>query len=120
MWETEQEKLEKAGRKWSEADDPRMGYRFAHFYCEKCGKDLGQFDIVTTNPETFMYCHDCVKEYIKPVPNNLGCGTVIEDHGINVVLKYTGGYYKEIVVEKICYFNKKGRYIKVKGKRYYI
>lgn len=119
MWIDEERKLEKSGRKWTESES--IPYRFAHLYCEKCGKELGCFDIVTTNPETNMYCSDCVAEYINPhIPVELPCGFIVKDYGGSVDLKYAGGYYEELTVNKVCYFNKKGRYIKVKGKRYYV
>ena len=68
-----------------------------------------------------MYCDDCVREYIRPTPFNISDNIeVVADFGNNVKLKYIGGYYSELIVEKICYFDKKGRYLKVKGKKYYI
>ena len=45
---------------------------------------------------------------------------VIFDNGNTVRVKYKSGYYPEMVVDKICYFNKKGRYIKIKGKTFYL
>lgn len=47
-------------------------------------------------------------------------GTVVKDFGDSVYLKYKSGGYIEQTVLKDCYFNTKGRYIKVKGKRVYI
>ena len=119
MWKSEEDKLNKSGRKWKPSLD-YMPYRCAELFCEECGVSLGIHDIVCTNLETIMYCKDCVQKYIKQVPIELSCGTVIKDFGNSVYLEYTNGYYEKLVVDKICYFNKKGRYIKVKGKRYYI
>ena len=118
MWESEKNKLIKSGRKWAESS--YMPYRCAELFCEECGKPLGIYDIVCTNLETVMYCERCVSKYIKETPITLECGTVIKDWGTDVELEYNNGYYSLMRVTKVCYFNKKGRYIKVKGKRYYI
>ena len=119
MWKDEADKLNKSGRKWAESDF--LPYRFAELFCEKCGKSLGRFDMVCTNVQTNMYCEECVKPYIIEVPFNLSEDKeIVEDKGNSVVLKYKGGYYSELDTEKLCYFNKKGRYIKVKGKTYYL
>ena len=45
---------------------------------------------------------------------------MVKDFGDSVYLKYKSGGYIEQTVLKDCYFNIKGRYIKVKGKRVYI
>lgn len=113
------DKLNKSGRKWKESKE-WLPYRAAELFCEECGCSLGMFDIVTTNLESNMYCTKCVKKYIKDVPILLPIGVISEDFGDCVTIEYTNKYYKYISVSKICYFNKKGRYIKVKGKRYYI
>ena len=81
---------------------------------------MGIHDIVCTNLESTMYCSDCVQKHIKDTPIILPCGTIREDFGMSVTLEYTNSYYSSMAVDKTCYFNKKGRYIKVKGKRYYI
>ena len=81
---------------------------------------MGIHDIVCTNLESTMYCAKCVQKYIKDTPRTLPCGTVVEDAGGSVSLEYTDNYYKAMTVSKTCYFNKKGRYVKVKGKRYYV
>lgn len=119
MWKDEEEKLNKSGRKWKESKG-NLSYRYAELFCEKCGVSLGEHDIVCTNLETIMYCDECAKEYIKQSPLNLPCGVVTNDYGNSVNLEYSGNYYKSMTVNKICYFNSKGRYIKVKGKRFYI
>lgn len=119
MWKSEEDKLNKSGRKWKPSLN-YMPYRCAELFCEECDVSLGIHDIVCTNLETIMYCKDCVQKYIKQVPIELSCGTIIKDFGNSVSLEYTNGYYEKLVVDKTCYFNKKGRYIKVKGKRYYI
>lgn len=119
MWESMKEKLNKSGRKWKESTD-RMPYRCAELFCENCGKSLGIYDIADTNLESNMYCSKCLHKYIKDTPMEIDCGTVLVDMGGSVQLKYTDNYYETMVVTKTCYFNKKGRYIKVKGRRYYI
>ena len=119
LWKDVEDKLNRSKRKWNPSLD-YMPYRCAELFCENCGVSLGIHDIVCTNLETSMYCGNCVKKYIKDVPLALPCGTVVKDYGATVRLEYTDSYYVSVVVDKICYFNNKGRYIKVKGKRYYI
>lgn len=118
LWKPLQEKLSKANRKWTPCD--YLSYRFANLLCEKCGKVIGKFDIVDTNLDTYKYCSECVKPYIINTPKEIDCGTILEDYGTMVKLEYTGGYYEKIIVDKVCYFIKKGRYIIVKNKRYYL
>ena len=68
-----------------------------------------------------MYCPKCVKPYIRSVPFDLTENIeVLSDWGNDVTVKYKGGYYDELVTGKICYFNKKGRFIKIKGRTYYL
>lgn len=119
LWKNEEDKLIKSGRKWAECD--YIPYRFAELFCERCGVSMGKYDIVTTNLQTFMYCSNCVKPYICTVPFDLSKDKeIVFDSGNTVLIKYKGGYYQELITEKVCYFNKKGRYIKVKGKTYYL
>ena len=119
LWKYEEAKLIKSGRKWAECD--RIPYRYAELFCEKCGKSVGTYDMVCTNLQTLMYCTDCVKPYIRTVPFNLTDDKEVTfDNGNTVIIKYKGGYYPELAVNKICYFNKKGRYVKIKGKTYYL
>lgn len=115
MWKSEQEKLDKSKRKYVP-----VSYRDAELFCEECGVSLGVHDIVYTNLESMIYCGKCAKKYIKETPIVLSCGKVKDDFGTFVTLEYTDNYYESLTVSKTCYFNKKGRYIKVKGKRYYI
>ena len=119
MWKSEEDKLNKSGRKWKPSPD-YMPYRYAELFCEQCGASLGIYDIPCTNLESEKYCKICVQKYIKECPIELPCGTVIEDHGGSVLLKYENSRYEAFWVCKTCYFNSKGRYIKVKGKRFYI
>ena len=119
LWKSEEDKLIKSGRKWAECDC--IPYRYAELFCEECGKSIGLYDIVCTNLQTHMYCADCVKPYILTTPFDLTENMeILFDNGDMVEIKYKGGYYKELVTYKTCYFNKKGRYIKVKGKTYYL
>ena len=121
LWDREKNKLIKSGRKWKPSII--MTYRCAELFCEKCGKSIGVHDIVTTNLETFMYCSECVKPYIKEIPYTISEGIdVVKDMGNSVVVRYYTSD-KNIGVKdeyKVCYFNKKGRAIKIKGKKYYI
>lgn len=117
MWKSEQEKLDKSGRKWAESDF--LPYRYAELFCEKCGKSVGKHDIVCTNLQTLMYCADCVKPYVREVPYSIAEDKeVVFDNGNTVQVKYKDGYYAELIVDKVCYFNKNGRHIKIKGKAY--
>ena len=97
-----------------------MPYRCAELFCEKCGKSMGVQDIICTDLRTLMYCGDCVKPYLRQVPYNLTDDKeIIFDNGLTVEIKYKDNYY-DLTCDKICYFNKKGRYIKIKGKTYYL
>ena len=119
LWEKVENKLNKSGRKWKETD--YMPYRCAELFCEKCGKSMGIQDIVCTDLRTLMYCGDCVMPYIRQVPYNLADDKeIVFDNGLTVKIKYKDNYYHELTCNKICYFNKKGRYIKIKGKTYYL
>ena len=119
LWKSVESKLIKSGRKWSECD--YIPYRFAELYCEGCGKRMGHFDIACTDLKTYMYCAECVKPFIRETPFCLDQNIqVVSDYGGYVKVKYYGDYIHEMVVSKICYFNKKGRYIKVHGKIYYL
>lgn len=97
-----------------------ISYREVELFCKTCEKSLGNFDIVTTNLESYVYCDKCMVNFIKDVPNKSNeYFDIVQDFGNEVVIRY----YKDIRVYdevKICYFNQKGRYIKVKNKRYYI
>lgn len=122
LWKSEEDKLIKSKRKWKPSTD-KMPYRCAELFCEKCGKSMGIQDIVTTNLETLMYCSECVHPYIKDTPYNvIDSVDVIKDTGNDVIIRY---YRNDRLIGiqdeyKVCYFNKKGRAIKIKGKKYYI
>ena len=120
MWNSLLRKLEKSGRKWAETD--YIPYRFARLFCVGCGKDLGRnFDIANTDLKAHQYCLECVKPYILTTPFKLDDGIeVVADRGNDVTVKYIGGYYPTLETEKLCYFNSKGRFIKIKGKTYYL
>jgi hypothetical protein len=122
LWKDQEDKLNKSGRKWKPSEII-MPYRCAELFCEKCGKSMGIQDIVCTNLETIMYCSECVKPYIKEVPYTIAEGVdIVKDFGNEVIARYYGAD-KNVGVQdeyKVCYFNKKGRSIKVKGKKYYL
>lgn len=122
LWKDEENKLNKSKRKWKPSTT-LMPYRCAELFCEKCGKSMGIQDIVCTNLETLMYCSECVRPFVKETPYTIAEGIdVIKDMGNDVVARYYGSD-KLIGVQdeyKVCYFNKKGRAIKVKGKKYYL
>lgn len=112
-------KLNKAGRTWSPA--ATLPYRNAELFCENCGKSLGVHDIVCTDVRTMMYCAECAKVFVLPTPYKINDEIqIVFDNGVAVDAEYHGGYYDLIRVNKICYYNKKGRFIKIKGKQYYL
>jgi len=98
-----------------------MPYRCAELFCECCGKSLGVHDIVYTNLESNMFCGKCQRPYIRKTPFDLAENIqVVSDAGGFVSLRYVDGYYPDLTVMKECYFNRKGRYVKIKGKRHYL
>lgn len=120
LWEHLKNKLEKSKRKWKPSAE-RMPYRCAELFCEKCGMSMGIYDIVDTNLEAHMYCNECVKPYIKSTPYYISENMeIIFDNGNSVVLRYHHSPLWMQDEHKICYFNSKGRSIKVKGKKIYI
>lgn len=107
-------RLEKAKRKY----DVCNNRRHAVLYCIECGKRLGEFDMFCDSHEAHKYCCDCVKKFILPTPIVLSENmSVLSDFGSSVLLRYEKIRQEEI---KQCYFSKKGRFIKVKGKRNYL
>lgn len=119
LWQNLEAKLNKSGRKWAESPD-FLPHICAELFCKECGKSLGIWNICTNNLETIVYCTNCVSKYIKDTPFTIDCGVITQDIGTNVELEYKDNYYTLMRINKVCYFNSKGRYIKVKGKRYYI
>lgn len=113
-------KLDKSKRKYKECPQSKFPDREAELFCENCGHSLGKKDVLIIDLETVKYCSKCIKKYIKETPFDIPDGTVVKDFGDSVYLKYKSGGYIEQPVLKDCYFNTKGRYIKVKGKRVYI
>lgn len=120
LWKNELNKLNKSKRKWMPSTY-YMPYRCAELFCENCHTSVGVHDIVTTNLQTNMFCGECVKRYVKQVPyyieDNL---EVTFDNGNAIVLRYhiTKTHVRD--EDKICYFNSKGRFIKISGKRFYL
>lgn len=113
------EKLRKSGRNWKELEPPHD--REVQLLCEKCGKSMGIEDATRVDLRTLMYCDNCAKPFVRQVPYKITDNIEVTfDNGIIVTVKYTGGYYNELSVDKICYYNKKGRFIKIKGKMYYL
>ena len=108
------DRLEKAKRKYDVCDN----WRHAVLYCVECGKRLGEFDMFYESHEAYKYCCDCVKNFVLATPIILSeTMSVLKDFGNSVLLRYENIRQEEI---KQCYFSKKGRYIKVKGKRVYL
>lgn len=118
LWDNIYQKMIKSKRKWDYAEN--LPYRFVKLYCVDCGEYLGEFDGADLNLEGHQHCSKCCKKYIKKVPVKLPVGTIIADNGDDVSIKYDNNYYQELVVNKLCYFNSKGRYIVYKNKKYYI
>lgn len=119
LWKHLEEKLQKAKREYKECPD-ELPYRFAELFCIKCGKSLGRHDICCTDLDGVKYCDECAKEYIKETPYNIPVGKILSDSGTDILIEYKNSYYDTLRIYKQCYFGKKGRYIKVKNKRYYI
>ena len=112
--------LTKAKRKFKliHRDDGWTENGYAELFCIKCDKSLGKCELHYSSHECYKYCPDCVKEFIKLVPIKLSEDmNILEDNGNQVVLRYENIRHEEY---KQCYFSSKGRYINVKGKRYYI
>ena len=107
---------------WTKVKENIKNVRNQNFRIEKqnCGHSLGKKDVLIIDLETVKYCSKCIEKYIKETPFDIPDGTVVKDFGDSVYLKYKSGGYIEQTVLKDCYFNTKGRYIKVKGKRVYI
>ena len=124
LFEDLNRKMAKSGRKWRKAE--KSPYRSAVLFCENCGIELGTFDMYYESPETHMYCSNCLKKYIKPVPYQFfrdgeRIKTVVGDYGDCVDVRteiVDTNYYSTI--SKTCYFSKKGRYIKINNKRFYL
>lgn len=118
------EKLTKAGIQFSETNPPHD--RRAILYCVQCYEPIGEYDVLYDNLDTHRYCKECIKEFKRTTPYHITDNVeVLFDNGATVQIKYTGGFYPEIVVDRICHFNKKGRFITLKrsggrSKRYYI
>jgi hypothetical protein len=112
--------LTKAKRKFEiiHINDNRTENAYAELFCIKCNKSLGKCELHYSSHECFKYCSDCLKEFIKPVPNKLSDEmNILEDYGGSVILRYENIRHEEF---KQCYFSSMGRYINIKGKRHYI
>jgi len=112
--------LSKTKRKFEiiNIDDNMTENGFAELFCTKCGKSLGKCELHYTSNECYKYCSICIKTFIKSVPIKLSEDmTILEDSGNSIVLRYENLRQEEY---KQCYFTSKGRYIKIKGKRYYL
>lgn len=113
-----EKKLERHKRTYKTTNIRYLSHRVMELFCEKCGKSLGDDDILVTNLERNRYCADCVKDYIRPTPYELTVGAVIEDRGDMVVVQRDND--KAATMRRVCYFNTKGRYVVIGGKRYYL
>lgn len=110
------QKLEKRKLKYEVIDDHTVV-----IFCKRCGKPAGKINLRFDGVDHSSYCVACYRKYIKPVPREIDCGTVVEDYGSSVVVEYSSSYYLSIKVFKDCYINSKGnRYIVYKGKRYLV
>ena len=120
LWLKVEAKLEKHKRMYRPVNIRHLSHRVVELFCEKCGKSLGDYDILGKNLERNRYCIDCMKEYIKPIPYESTAGVVVEDRGDVVVLQKKRDEHKGAIICRTCYFNTKGRYIVIDGKGYYI
>lgn len=112
--------LTKAKRKFGviNIEDNWTENEYAELFCVECDNSLGKCELHYSSHECYKYCFDCVKRFIKSVPIKLAEDmTILEDSGNSVVLRYEDIRQEEY---KQCYFTSKGRYIKIKGKRYYL
>nr|WP_024835514.1 hypothetical protein [Clostridium sp. 12(A)] len=108
------DKLTKAKRKFKAVEN----WRSAELFCIGCDKSLGAHDLIYESHESLKYCGGCIKQLIKETPIKLSDGlTILEDYGLSVVLRYEELRQEET---KQCYFTSKGRFIKIKSKRWYI
>lgn len=119
------EKLVKSGALFSETDPPHD--RNAILYCRKCLEPIGEYDVFYQDLNTVWYCGNCVQKYKKETPYNISNDIkVIIDNGSVVTVKYNDDDNDKLPIftNKICHFNKKGRFIVVKrnnkSKRYYL
>ena len=106
-------KLVKAKRKYIP-----INRRSAELFCFECDVSLGIHDLVYNSHESLKYCNECVKKFIKETPRHLtGNIIILSDFGNSVIIRY-----EDIRQEynKNCYFNSKGRFIKVNNKRYFV
>lgn len=118
-----QEKLKKSNLKWQLVEyeddyDPEI-----ELFCIKCGKPSGFYSfnqIKLSDLQELCCCSDCMVEYIKPVPYEFEGGIVIWDNGDMVTMRRKDDRYEFTTVDKQCYFNTKGRFIKIGGKRYHV
>jgi hypothetical protein len=112
--------LTKAKRRFEivNIEDGRTENAYAELFCVNCGKTLGKCELHYSSHECYKYCHECRMKFIKQTPFRISdIMTVLEDYGNSVILRYEDIRQEE---DKQCYFSSKGRYINVKGKRYYI
>ena len=113
MWNDVENKLIKAKRKYIPIDCRR-----AELFCVECDVSLGIHDLVYDSHESLKYCNECAKKFIKESPRPLTDNiTILSDYGNSVIIRY-----EDIRQEhnKNCYFNSKGRFIKVKNIRYFV
>lgn len=100
------------------------GYQvFQHdLYCAECGNlaypahDSWVKDI----DRRYVFCLDCAEKYRVDVPVLFPWGAVVKDNLNTVIVDYGYGTDHNSCYDKDCYFTHKGRYIKVKGKRYWL
>jgi hypothetical protein len=113
MWSDVEDRLIKANRKYIPINS-----RSAELFCVECETSLGIHDMVYFSHESYKYCDKCVKKFAKEVPRCLSDNiTVLFDNGNFVTIRYENIRQEH---DKTCYFNSKGRFIKVKNKRYYV
>lgn len=118
------EKLQNNGREWKDLDP--QSNRKVELLCKRCGDSLGVFDISSMDLKTYMFCSWCVRDFLLPVPYRVA-GTysndrieVVADSGNTVKIKYLDGYYPNLEVEKVCYWCRRGRYIKAHQQIHYL
>jgi len=99
------------------------GQIFHHdLYCAECGclAYLKARSWAQDIDRRYVFCEKCGEKYRIETPFELPVGTVIKDKLNTVILAYDYGSDYQANYEKDCYFERKGRYIKIKGKRYFL
>ncbi len=106
-------------KKFSKRKIKEISYRTAILYCETCEYEIGEFDLVTTSPDTYIYCDTCSTKYIEPDNKLMDKIILIQDFGNTCKISFETNNVK-YELNKIIHWNKVGRFINKNSKRIYI